>query len=110
MEEIAAGCASPAVIMSVQNGLGCGSILSWGSDAQKRRWLPGLASGERIACFCLTEPQAGSEANNLRTKARLEGERWILDRVKQFITAGKSAHIAILFAATDAPVGKKGLS
>ncbi len=110
IEEIAAGCASTAVIMSVQNGLGCGSILSWGSDAQKRRWLPGLASGERIACFCLTEPQAGSEANNLRTKARLEGGRWILDGVKQFITAGKRAQIAIVFAVTDAELGKKGLS
>jgi len=110
IEEIAAGCASSAVIMSVQNGLGCGSILSWGSDAQKRRWLPGLASGERIACFCLTEPQAGSEANNLKTKARLEGGRWILDGVKQFITAGKRAQIAIVFAVTDPELGKKGLS
>ena len=110
IEEIAAGCASTAVIMSVQNGLGCGSILSWGSDAQKRRWLPGLASGERIACFCLTEPQAGSEANNLKTKARLEGGRWILDGVKQFITAGKRAQVAIVFAVTDPEQGKKGLS
>src|SRR4029079_18300382 len=68
IEEIAAGCASTAVIMSVQNGLGCGSILSWGSEAQKRRWLPDLAAGRSLACFCLTEPQAGSEANNLRTR------------------------------------------
>ena len=110
IEEIAAGCASTAVIMSVQNGLGCGSILSWGSDEQKRRWLPGLASGERIACFCLTEPQAGSEANNLRTRAALEDGRWVLDGVKQFITAGKRAHVAIVFAVTDPDKGKKGLS
>jgi alkylation response protein AidB-like acyl-CoA dehydrogenase len=96
--------------MSVQNGLGCGSILSWGSDEQKRKWLPGLAAGERIACFCLTEPQAGSEANNLKTKARLEGGQWILDGVKQFITAGKRAHLAIVFAVTDPDKGKKGLS
>jgi len=110
IEEIAAGCASSAVIMSVQNGLGCGSILSWGNDEQRRRWLPSLASGERIACFCLTEPQAGSEANNLRTRARLEGGRWILDGTKQFITAGKRAHVAIVFAVTDPDKGKKGLS
>jgi alkylation response protein AidB-like acyl-CoA dehydrogenase len=110
IEEIAAGCASTAVIMSVQNGLGCGTILSWGTDEQKRRWLPGLASGERIACFCLTEPQAGSEANNLKTRARLENGRWVLDGVKQFITAGKRAHLAIVFAVTDPDKGKKGLS
>ena len=110
IEEIAAGCASSAVIMSVQNGLGCGSILSWGSDEQKRRWLPGIASGKDIACFCLTEPQAGSEANNLKTRARLENGQWILDGVKQFITAGKRAQLAIVFAVTDPDKGKKGLS
>jgi hypothetical protein len=96
--------------MSVQNGLGCGSILSWGSDAQKKRWLPGLAAGKDIACFCLTEPQAGSEANNLKTRARLENGRWVLDGVKQFITAGKRARLAIVFAVTDPEKGKKGLS
>ena len=110
IEEIAAGCASSAVIMSVQNGLGCGTILSWGTDEQKRRWLPDLASGDRIACFCLTEPQAGSEANNLKTRARLEEGQWILDGVKQFITAGKRAHLAVVFAVTDPDKGKKGLS
>jgi alkylation response protein AidB-like acyl-CoA dehydrogenase len=110
IEEIAAGCASSAVIMSVQNGLGCGSILSWGTEEQKRRWVPGLATGERIACFCLTEPQAGSEANNLKTRASLEDGRWKLDGTKQFITAGKRAHLAIVFAVTDPDKGKKGLS
>jgi alkylation response protein AidB-like acyl-CoA dehydrogenase len=110
IEEIATGCASSAVIMSVQNGLGCGSILSWGSEEQKRLWLPDLATGKHIACFCLTEPQAGSEANNLKTRARLENGRWILDGVKQFITAGKRAHLAIVFAVTDPDKGKKGLS
>jgi alkylation response protein AidB-like acyl-CoA dehydrogenase len=110
IEEIAAGCASTAVIMSVQNGLGCGSILSWGNDEQKRRWLPDLATGKRIACFCLTEPQAGSEANNLKTRATLEDGRWVLNGTKQFITAGKRAHLAIVFAVTDPDLGKKGLS
>ena len=110
IEEIAAGCAATATLMSVQNGLGCGSILSWGSDAQKRAWLPDLAAGRRIACFCLTEPQAGSEANNLRTRAVLRDGRWVLDGVKQFITGGKRAHVAIVFAVTDPELGKKGLS
>ena len=110
IEEIAAGCASAAVLMSVQNGLGCGCILSWGSDAQKERWLPRLASGQAYACFCLTEPHAGSEANNLRTRGTLEGGRWKLTGTKQFITGGKRADLAIVFAVTDPQLGKKGLS
>ena len=110
MEEIAAGCASAAVLMSVQNGLGCGCILSWGTEEQKRRWLPKLAGGEAYACFALTEPQAGSEANNLRTRATLDGGQWKLDGTKQFITGGKRAHYAIVFAVTDPELGKKGLS
>ena len=69
VEEIAAGCASTATLMSVQNGLGCSLVQAWGSESQKKAWLPDLASGRAIACFCLTEPQAGSEANNLKTRA-----------------------------------------
>jgi alkylation response protein AidB-like acyl-CoA dehydrogenase len=110
IEEVAAGCASAAVLMSVQNGLGCGCILSWGSDEQKRRWLPRLASGQGYACFCLTEPQAGSEANNLKTRAVLEAGQWKLTGTKQFITGGKRADLAIVFAVTDPELGKKGLS
>ena len=110
VEEIAAGCASTATLMSVQNGLGCGSVLAWGSDAQKKAWLPELASGRQIACFCLTEPQAGSEANNLRTRATLEGGRWLLDGTKQFISNARRAKLALVFAVTDPELGKKGLS
>ncbi len=110
IEEIAAGCAATATIMSVQNGLGCGSILSFGTEAQKKAWLPRLASGEMIACFCLTEPQAGSEAHNLRTRAELRDGRWVLDGTKQFITGGHRAKLAIVFAVTDPDLGKKGLS
>ena len=110
IEEIAAGCASAAVLMSVQNGLGCGCILSWGSAEQKKRWLPKLAGGQAYACFCLTEPQAGSEANNLKTRAVLEGGQWRLTGTKQFITGGKRADLAIVFAVTDPDLGKKGLS
>ena len=110
IEEIAAGCASAAVLMSVQNGLGCGCVLSWGSTEQKKRWLPRLAAGQAYACFCLTEPQAGSEANNLKTRAVLESGEWKLTGTKQFITGGKRADFAIVFAVTDPELGKKGLS
>ena len=110
VEEIAAGCAATATMMSVQNGLGCGIVLGWGSDAQKRAWLPELASGRAIACFCLTEPQAGSEAHNLRTRAVLDDGRWILDGTKQFISNAHRAKLAIVFAVTDPELGKKGLS
>ena len=110
IEEVAAGCASAAVLMSVQNGLGCGCILSWGTPEQKKRWLPRLAAGEAYACFCLTEPQAGSEANNLKTRAVLDGGQWKLTSTKQFITGGKRADFAIVFAVTDPDLGKKGLS
>jgi len=110
MEEIAAGCAATATLMSVHNSVGCGPILAWGSDAQKKAWLPEMAAGRKIGCFCLTEPQAGSEANNLKTRAALKGGRWVLDGNKQFITNGKRAAIAIVFAVTDPDLGKKGLS
>jgi alkylation response protein AidB-like acyl-CoA dehydrogenase len=110
IEEIAVGCASAAVLMSVQNGLGCGCILSWGTEAQKKRWLPKLAAGQAYACFCLTEPQAGSEANNLKARAVLAGGEWKLTGTKQFITGAKRADYAIVFAVTDPDLGKKGLS
>jgi len=110
MEEIAAGCASTATLMSVHNSVGCGPILAWGSDAQKKAWLPEMAAGNKIGCFCLTEPQAGSEANNLRTRAVERDGRWVLNGNKQFVTNGKRAAVAIVFAVTDPDLGKKGLS
>ena len=110
MEEIAAGCASTATLMSVHNSVGCGPILAWGSEAQKKAWLPDMAAGRKIGCFCLTEPQAGSEANNLKTRAVLKDGQWVLNGSKQFITNGKRAAVAIVFAVTDPELGKKGLS
>ena len=114
IEEIAAGCASCATLMSVHNSVGCVPILRFGSEAQKAQWLPRLASGEVIGAFCLTEPQAGSEADALRTRAVLDGEgedaHWVLDGAKQFITNGRRAGMAIVFAVTDPALGKKGLS
>ena len=110
IEEVAAGCASTSTLMSVHNSVGCGPILAWGTEAQKREYLPALASGKTIGCFCLTEPQAGSEANNLKTRAELKNGKWVLNGSKQFITNGKRAGLAIVFAVTDPDLGKKGLS
>jgi alkylation response protein AidB-like acyl-CoA dehydrogenase len=110
VEEVAAGCASTSTLMSVHNGLGCGLVLAWGSDDQKRNWLPELASGRAIACFCLTEPQAGSEANNLRTRATESAGGWTLEGTKQFISNARRARLAVVFAVSDPSLGKKGLS
>ncbi len=109
-EEIAAGCASCSTLMSVHNSVGCGPILKFGTEAQKKYWLPDLASGKKIGAFCLTEPQAGSEANNLKTRAVLKDGQWILNGNKQFVTNGQRAAMAIVFAVTDPEAGKKGIS
>lgn len=110
VEEVAAGCAATATMMSVQNGLGCGLVQAWGNDAQKKAWLPDLATGKAIVCFCLTEPQAGSEANNLKTRATEANGGWVLEGTKQFISNAKRAKLAVVFAVTDPEAGKKGLS
>jgi alkylation response protein AidB-like acyl-CoA dehydrogenase len=110
VEEIAAGCAATSTVMSVHSSVGCGPILNFGTDAQKRKYLPEMAQGRTIGCFCLTEPQAGSEAHNLRTRAVQVDGGWILNGSKQFVTNGKRAHVAIVFAVTDPELGKKGLS
>jgi alkylation response protein AidB-like acyl-CoA dehydrogenase len=110
IEEIAAGCAATAALMSVHSSVGCGPILKFGSETQKRRYLEPMAQGLQIGCFCLTEPQAGSEAHNLKTRAELTAAGWVLNGAKQFITNGKRAKVAIVFAVTDPQLGKKGLS
>jgi len=110
LEEIAAGCAATAGMVSVHSSVGCGPIVKFGSDAQKARYLPAMAQGEAVGCFCLTEPQAGSEASNLKTRAVLENGQWTLNGNKQFVTNGKRAKVAIVFAVTDPELGKKGLS
>jgi len=114
IEEIASGCASCSTLMSVHNSVGCVPLLRFGTEAQQTQWLPRLATGEVIGAFCLTEPQAGSEADALRTRAVLEegadGGHWRLNGAKQFITNGRRAGLAIVFAVTDPDLGKKGLS
>lgn len=110
LEEIAAGDGATSTILSVQNSLVCGILNRYGSDAQKERWLRGAASGELLGCFCLTEPHVGSDAAAIKTRAVRSGDGWILNGCKQFITSGKHAKIAIVFAVTDPAAGKKGLS
>jgi len=110
LEEIAGGCAACATLMSVHNSVGCGPILNFGTDAQKDRYLADLATGKRIGAFCLTEPHAGSEANNIRTRAVLRDGMWVLNGSKQFVTNGSRAGIAIVFAVTEPDAGKRGIS
>ena len=110
VEEISAGDAATGALMSIHNSVGCGPILKYGSEAQKQTWLAELASGQTIACFCLTEPQAGSEAHNLRTRAELRDGQWVITGAKQFVSNGKRAKLAIVFAVTDPDLGKKGIS
>jgi len=110
LEEIAAGDGATSTIVSVQNSVVCGPLAAFGTDAQKTRHLVPLARGEKLGCFCLTEPQVGSDAGALATTAVRKGDRYVLRGVKQFITTGKNADVAIVFAVTDKAAGKKGIS
>jgi len=110
LEEIAAGDGATSTIVSVQNSVVCGPIAAFGSHAQKERYLRPLARGDWFGCFCLTEPQAGSDAATIATRAEKRGDRYVLNGIKQFITTGKNADIAIVFAVTDKAAGKKGIS
>ncbi len=110
LEEIAAGDGATSTIVSVQNSLACGITLKYGTDEQKEAWLKPLARGEKWGCFCLTEPHTGSDAAAITTRADRDGDSFVLNGVKQFITTGKHAHMAIVFAITDKAAGKKGIS
>lgn len=110
LEEIAAGDGACSTIMSVHNSVGCMPILKFGSEDQKQQFLKPMARGEKLGAFCLTEPQAGSDASAIKTRARKEGNKWVLNGTKQFITSGRNADVAIVFAITDPEAGKKGLS
>ncbi|MCS6945675.1 MAG: acyl-CoA dehydrogenase family protein [Sutterellaceae bacterium] len=110
LEEIAAGDGGVSTIISVNNCPVCAILLAFGSEAQKRRFLVPLARGDALGAFCLTEPQAGSDAARLRTTARRDGDVYVIDGVKQFITSGKHADYAIVIAVTDPTAGKRGIS
>lgn len=110
LEEIAAGDGATSTIMSVHNSVGCMPILKFGTEAQKQEFLMPMARGEKIGAFCLTEPQAGSDASALRTRAVRDGDYWVLNGAKQFITSGREGDVAIVFAVTDPEAGKRGIS
>ncbi len=110
IEEISFGDSSVGGIMSIHNSVGCGPLMQFGTISQKQEWLTELSTGRVIACFCLTESQAGSEAHNLQTKAVLKDGHWVLNGHKQFVSNGKRAKLAIIFAVTDPELGKKGIS
>ena len=110
LEEIAAGDGAISTILSVHNSVGCMPVLRYGSERQKQRFLVPMARGDMLACFCLTEPDAGSDAAALKTRARRHGNRWVLNGTKQFITSGSTADVAIVFAVTDPEAGRRGIS
>ena len=114
IEEIAAGDGATSTIVSVQNSLACGITMKYGTDEQKETWLKPLARGEKLGCFCLTEPHTGSDASSITTRADRaqdgSGDHFVLNGDKQFITTGKHAQMAIVFAVTDKAAGKKGIS
>jgi butyryl-CoA dehydrogenase len=110
MEEISRGCASVGVIMSVNNSLVCDPINTFGTEEQKRKFLTPLASGKKLGCFGLTEPEAGSDAAAQKTTAVLQGDQWVINGKKNFITNGNVADFCVLMAMTDKSKGYKGIS
>ncbi len=110
LEEIAAGDGATSTVVSVNNCPVCSIMMAWANDEQKARWLRPLASGEMLGAFCLTEPHVGSEASGLRTSAVRDGDHYVLNGTKQFITSGRNADVAIVMAVTDKAAGKRGIS
>jgi butyryl-CoA dehydrogenase len=110
LEEIAAGDGGTSTVISVNNCPVCSIAMMYANDAQKEQWLKPLARGDMLGAFCLTEPHVGSDASALRTTATRDGDHYVLNGVKQFITSGKYADVAIVMAVTDKGAGKKGIS
>ena len=110
LEEICKACASTGVIMSVNNSLVCDPLVKYGTDEQKQEWLVPLASGKKLGCYALSEPEAGSDAAAQKTHATLDGETWILSGTKNFITNAPKADVVLVFATTDAAKKHHGIS
>jgi butyryl-CoA dehydrogenase len=110
LEEIAAGDGAVSTIMSGHNSVGCMPILEYGTTPQKEKYLRPMASGAQLCAFCLTEPQSGSDASALQTTAKRRGDCYVLNGTKQFITTGKNADLALVFAVTNPSAGKRGIS
>jgi alkylation response protein AidB-like acyl-CoA dehydrogenase len=110
LEEIAAGDGGTSTAISVTNCPVNAILMRYGNEAQQKKWLTPLAQGEMLGAFCLTEPHVGSDASALRTTAVKQGDDYVINGVKQFITSGKNGHVAIVIAVTDKGAGKKGMS
>src|SRR5499427_3300305 len=110
IEELAVECAATAVIVSAHCSLASWPILGLGTDAQKKHFLPRMASGEWLGCFALTEPQAGSDAAGQKTRAVRDGDSYVINGTKNFITNGPQASVAVLFAMTDPAASHRGIS
>jgi butyryl-CoA dehydrogenase len=110
LEEIAAGDGATSTVVSVNNCPVCSILMAFGNEDQKHRFLKPLARGDMLGAFCLTEPHVGSEAGGLKTTATKDGDHYVLNGVKQFITSGKNGDVAIVMAVTDKAAGKKGIS
>jgi len=110
LEEIAAGDGAVSTIMSGHNSVGCMPLVEYGSPEQKEKYLRPMARGELLSAFCLSEPQSGSDAGAIRTRAERRHGSYILNGTKQFITSGKNADVALVFAASDLTLGKRGIS
>ncbi|HEY2734675.1 MAG TPA: acyl-CoA dehydrogenase family protein, partial [Polyangiales bacterium] len=110
MEEVCRACASVGVIMSVNNSLACDPIVKWGSEAQKKTFLTPMAAGETLGCFGLTEPMSGSDAGTMATFAERDGNAWVLNGSKNFITNGPHADLIVVFAMTKRNIGHKGIT
>src|SRR3954469_24890904 len=110
IEEISRVCANMGVILSVNNSLVCDPIEKWANEDQKKRFLEPLARGEKLGCFALTEPNAGSDAANQQTRAVREGDNWRISGQKVFITCGQAADVCLLFAMTDPEKKSRGIS
>jgi len=110
IEEVSRACASTGLGLAAHNSLACGPITIIGSEAQKQKYLPAMASGEAIGAFCLTEPHAGSDASNTKTTAVLKGDKYILNGTKTYVTNGGWAKYLVATASTDPSKGPKGVS
>ena len=110
LEEVSRGCASHGAIMSVNNSLYCEPVAKFGTDEQKRRFLSPFAAGQKLGCFSLTEPEAGSDATNQNTLARRDGDAYVLDGRKIFVTNGREADAVLVFAQTDRAKAHHGVS
>src|SRR3989449_3906597 len=110
IEELSRVCASHGVIASAHSSLVCYPILAYGTEAQKQKYLTRLASGEWIGAYCLTEPNAGSNAANQQTTASLDGDHYVLNGTKLFVTNCGPADVLVVYAATDRSLGPKGIS